>query len=107
MLLASTRPVVVNESDLCGTQALSQKQVDVRTLLTYPNPASQQVDIQLTGFPFTAVFSAKLLDINGKQLMHYLLKKQDAIDVSNLVNGIYFLMIDQHPELTTKICVHK
>jgi len=89
-----------NLTTICTSVGLDQieNRFDV---IVYPNPASQKLNIESKILDATY---ATIYSVDGKKILQQTLKNKNAIDISNLVNGIYLLQItnNQQEVLLTK-----
>ncbi len=60
------------------------------SLSVYPNPASNEIRIDLSSFGSEDV-NISVFDITGKIVSSYILKDKNTINVSNLKSGVYFI----------------
>ena len=84
-----------------GSQILSPANslTDVTSVEMYPNPASNVVS--LIGIRYGS--EVTIVDMQGKQVLRKVLGERENLDVQNLDNGIYqVLMVDQMGNLQTK-----
>lgn len=72
-----------------GTQ-LSISVNQLPSIHTYPNPTSDQLNIEMTGS-----FSYQLIAISGKTLLTGTGAKKETLDLSEVASGAYFLSIQQ------------
>jgi hypothetical protein len=72
------------------------------SLTVFPNPASEQITIQSTGFSFSQV---KILDLTGKALFEQIFPLSNSMTVKlpALVNGCYILELNNKNQKTSKI----
>ncbi len=60
----------------------------------YPNPASEKINIELTGEKFNAKNSVSVLDITGQELiLQKVTGSKTEIDISSLPAGVYFIRL--------------
>jgi hypothetical protein len=76
-----------------------------KSILIYPNPASDQLNIS-GGIP---ILKAVLYDFNGKQILHLTPSTNYfSIDLKNLPNGIYYLkLVSEEKVFVEKVVVRK
>jgi len=88
--------VTVIDFDGCETTAeftnLSLSEEVIEEIRIYPNPASTEIYIDLTGSS-NKIESLQLVSISGQVLKHYQ-KADNAIDISTLSEGMYILQIE-------------
>lgn len=64
---------------------------NMNSVIAYPNPASENIQF-LTGLSDS--YMVNIFDINGKNIISKEIKDGEPVDVSNLVNGVYFVRIN-------------
>ncbi len=79
-------------------------EVNPNTLRVYPNPATNEIKLDLSSFKGDVNIS--IIDITGKALVNYNKFKNNTIDISDLKSGIYFIKASdlQHSE-TAKLII--
>lgn len=95
-----------------ATSSINETKMNVQEIKIFPNPASQVVKVQ-TSFYLNGQYSLMIQDMTGKRVMHEQIgremrnNKEVSIDISNLSNGVYNLIL-YHPEgqITKKLMVH-
>jgi hypothetical protein len=60
-------------------------------LKAYPNPTSQSLYVS---HPDITSFEISILDLNGKLLFQGSINKDEPLDVSNYIQGIYFVKVE-------------
>jgi uncharacterized repeat protein (TIGR03803 family) len=71
---------------LCGALGgIIEEKTNHEQIIVYPNPANNKIIIQAN-----QITDVKLLDLLGKQITN---TKANDVDVSNLINGIYFVQV--------------
>lgn len=71
----------------------------------YPNPASNYFAITTTTNLKKRI---QIIDIKGEQILSEQISSNDLIDISNIPNGAYFILINTDKEVfTTKLLVYK
>jgi hypothetical protein len=73
-------------------QALSVEDnvLDVQ-LKVYPNPTSQSLYVS---HPDMSSFGITIVDLNGKQLYQGTINKEEPLDVSNYIQGMYLVTVE-------------
>ena len=73
-------------------QALSVEDnvLDVQ-LRVYPNPTSQSLYVS---HPDMSSFGITIVDLNGKQLYQGTINKEEPLDVSNYIQGMYLVTVE-------------
>ena len=69
----------------------------------YPNPTSQSLYVT---HPEMSSFGIQIVDLNGKQLYSGTINKEEPLDVSNYIQGMYLVTIESlasHKKNTYKI----
>ncbi len=79
-------------------------------LRVFPNPATNQINIELKNLPFSNELKLKVLDVSGKVIREMPLDffvKNLSLNVSNLLPGIYFVEIfrENKPIKTAKFSI--
>ena len=96
--------IVVDEDAVVNTQAPELEQ----TLTVYPNPATDQVTVDL-GFPLNSPLNVEIFNLQGQriqQLAYDLAPLQLQFNISNWVSGIYLLHFrSQQGRVTRKLIV--
>ncbi|MFI5148399.1 MAG: T9SS type A sorting domain-containing protein [Bacteroidia bacterium] len=60
----------------------------------YPNPASTEVNIQISGFRFGTLYMCDIIDLPGREVYHSSLKESQSIfPIADLAPGIYLVRI--------------
>jgi len=76
-------------SECRSVNLLTTKDQFLEAIKMYPNPAQDEVHIQL---PTAEPVSITILDINGKQIKkQFLQQASNAIDITNMSSGMYFV----------------
>jgi len=96
--------IVVDEDAVVNTQAPELEQ----TLTVYPNPATDQVTVDL-GFPLNSPLNVEIFNLQGQriqQLAYDLAPLQLQFNISNWVSGVYLLHFrSQQGRVTRKLIV--
>lgn len=71
-------------------ETLSLEEYTVSNLITYPNPTSDFINLNLSNIEINTVYS--IFDVNGKRVMNSYLNS-NSINVTNLPSGNYILRI--------------
>lgn len=86
--------------------SLSEKKVpfSADNVITFPNPASQQVNVHLNKAGDNKLSEVCLFATDGKEIMHQseINSRTTQVDVSNLPNGIYFLHLITNEGIAVK-----
>lgn len=85
-----------DHDDLEGN-TLSVEVITTADISLYPNPASQNIYLQLQGEAQVQIFS-----ILGKRVFHTKMNDEISIPVENLNTGMYFVKISQQGQTVTK-----
>lgn len=72
------------------TLKIEDKDLELQ-IKVYPNPTSKMLYIS---HPELNSFSITITEMNGKQIYSGLIMKESALDISNYVQGIYFVTIE-------------
>ena len=74
-----------------------------------PNPAQNQVSINLKDIPNQQTIQYRIIDLQGKELMPFsVLQTGKSIDISNLTNGIYLIQVQTNGQVyTQKLLIQK
>ena len=86
-----------------NTIPVTKETAPQHTLIMYPNPASDYLEIQLPNFKEIAVLV--VLDITGKSALSQLIYSADKtaeISVEDLPSGCYFVQLTSHGKLWCK-----
>jgi len=89
--------------------AVVNQKADVSSLTVYPNPASDELIVNLP-FEQKSAVSIKIVDITGREVFskQALSVEKENINVSNLSNGIYLVVAKQGDvKLTQKLLIRK
>lgn len=74
-----------------GGNAVGLKEVNTNEVAVYPNPASNQLTIQVKD---AGTYSANIVDLQGKTVLNTnITKEESAVNISALNNGLYFLVL--------------
>ena len=84
---------------------------DLETIVVYPNPATDKVQINLNS-PVKMSGKVQLVNLQGQIVLEQLLQKGELeiqMSISTLTNGIYYAQIkaDNSEATRTKFIVHK
>ncbi|HOY71744.1 MAG TPA: T9SS type A sorting domain-containing protein, partial [Tenuifilaceae bacterium] len=67
----------------------------------YPNPASDYINISLTGA--SSEVTVRIFDVRGSMVKSQVLNaSENRIDVSTLAKGIYMVSVGEGKEISTK-----
>lgn len=66
-----------------------------------PNPSKDYISITSSNNSILEL-NVKIMDISGKTIISSLVQPQEKIDISNLINGTYFININNGNQLVTK-----
>ena len=85
---------------------------EVSTLTMYPNPATDQITIDVTNFSALDVINVTIVDITGKIVMVEKLEGlgnsfNETYDVSSFATGTYFVQFEANGEVVTRQFVIK
>jgi hypothetical protein len=89
--------------------AVASQKADVSSLTVYPNPASDELIINIP-FEQKSAVSIKIVDITGREVFskQAVSVEKENINVSNLSNGIYLVVAKQGDvKLTQKLLIRK
>lgn len=84
--------------DFDGCESIAQytlsglPEKDMEGIKIYPNPASTEIHIDLTGSS-NPIEVLRIVSINGQVLKHYL-KADRVLDISTLIEGVYIMQIE-------------
>jgi Secretion system C-terminal sorting domain len=83
--------------------SISAENLDVISLEVYPNPASDRIYIRSNINSPTLV---KIYDATGADVLEKLVQDNNPIDISNLSNGLYQVILQTNGFNTSrKICI--
>jgi len=111
--------VVVTDANGCiGTDTvrvdflLSVPSFDVSTLKMYPNPASDQISLEMSNFNNVDEVNVRFISITGEVVLRRQINVnggtyQETFDVSNLATGTYFVQFEAKGEVVTRKFVIK
>ena len=95
--------IVTNTFETAFVSLLDVETFDASNVAVYPNPAANQITISLSNTTET-IASIRILDVLGKQIMSFqnMEVSSKTLEVSNLLNGIYFIEIETKNNKITK-----
>lgn len=92
-----SRPAIVTVK---FTNPLNVEPVDV--LAIYPNPVRDRLTISYGSQPKDKMLRIKLFDTSGNLILSKSISSREAIDVSGVANGLYFLKIEDGSKLMSR-----
>ena len=102
-----------NDTDSIGDSTFVRELLPpFQELIVYPNPAQENVSIQLTG-NYTGEAKLSLQDLTGRVYETYVLsvtlgEKVETFDVSHLSSGTYLLVLEgKNEQLVKRLVIHK
>lgn len=81
--------------------ALGNKDFDTESFKIYPNPTQNYFEIDFGQLNFSKV-NVQIYDINGREILSLETSENQAIDVSHLSSGVYFVKMENGSKSTTE-----
>ncbi|MDP1727672.1 MAG: T9SS type A sorting domain-containing protein [Bacteroidota bacterium] len=79
-------------SDTSQASGIFENHLNKKSILVYPNPASNKIKIQIPDQNFEENFKLRIFDLTGKSVFEQKdFSQENEIDISTFNNGLYFI----------------
>jgi len=91
--ISDCRPILEGDND--QTLFINDLQEPITSIMVYPNPATEYVQLKLEGY-FSETIKAKVFDIKGRLVLEqdFNNESEPILNVNELVNGVYFISLE-------------